>query len=51
MISFGVQDVCVVCTMLYALLCKMNVCMYYVICFGVQNVCLYELCNMPWCAK
>ena len=29
----------------------MYVCMYYVICFGVQYVCLYELCNMSWCAK
>ena len=60
----GVQNVCLyvlwpmhcyakcmfVCTMLYALLCKMYVCMYYEICFGVQNVCLYVLWNMLWCA-
>ena len=36
----------VVCTMKYALVCKMNVCMYYEICFGVQNECrmYYEIC-------
>ena len=35
----------------YTLLCNMNVCPCHVICFGVQNECLYLLCNMRWCAK
>ena len=35
-----------VCTMKYALVCKMSVCMLYKICFGVQNECrmYYEIC-------
>ena len=51
MICFGVQNVCLhvlccmpcctkcmlVCTMKYALVCKINVCLYYEICFGVLS--------------
>ena len=40
----------VVCNMKYVLVCKMNVCTYYEICFGVRNVCLYVLWIMRWCA-
>ena len=41
----------------YEMLCivyygmKMNVCMYYFICLGVKNECLYVIRNMLWCAK
>ena len=29
------------CTVQYALVCNMSVCMYHMICFGVQNECLH----------
>ena len=41
-----------VCTMKYALVCKMYVCMYYEICYGVQNVCTMKyalVCKMYVC--
>ena len=43
MIYFGVQNKCIMHTIWYALVCKMSVCMYYVICLGMENVCLYVL--------
>ena len=51
MTFFGVQSECFMSAIWYALVCKMYVCMFYEICFGVQNVCLYVPWNMLWCAK
>ena len=50
-------DNTLVCTLnvwMYHMICfgvEMYVCMFYEIFFIVQNVCLYELCNMLWCAR
>ena len=51
MIYFGVQNECFMHAMWYALVYKMYVCMYYVTCLGMQNVCLHVLWNMLWYAK
>ena len=40
-----------VCTMWYSLVWKMNVRMWYVICLGMHNQCLYVSCNVLWCEK
>ena len=44
MIYFGVQYKCFMHAMSYSLLCKLYVCMFYVIFFGVQNECLLLPC-------